>query len=330
MANADSGPRSPSRFFSYRWAYQFLAYFLWFNLGFVCFVCGELAGFAPAYLIWNLISGSYPGIEGLAMQGVLGFDFGYDGWNNTLPTLATIALLIGAIALFIAPQSNSAKYLPAMRGLHLRAKLSIAFVTGVTATALLAAMLDILHINLLPLFDQTGLMPTHGWTYSWRYKPTDYSPSSGIISLVSLGSLFISIIGAGTITFGVMSFATLGRDRYWQSERWTLLLTLCGIFLILVSGLFLRDDYFDYRNNEQFLGGCYTAWICGWLVLTYAWTCRTMLLMMMMKYEQAAVDADQPICFACGYDLRMLESDRCPECGTSVHPVVLKKMKARA
>lgn len=124
-----------------------------------------------------------------------------------------------------------------------------------------------------------------------------------------------------------MFLTNLGRDRYWQVERWTLVHTLGGIALILFSYIYTRNESYHYERHSFLLGGCYTSWVIGWITLTFAWTCRTALLMMMRTYEKASVNSDEPVCFACGYDLRMLVSDKCPECGTALRPELVKKLK---
>lgn len=307
--------------------YQVLTGLLWLNLLIIIFSSTELGNLAPAYLIQNLITDQYSGLAGLSLHGVFGLDFYYN--KTEFAALICIVFLCASIAGFIIPESGKTKYLPAVRSMHLRAKIACALMIGISAAAFAAGVLDALQIDLVPFFTELGWMPAApGWYSSSTVN--NYAPTRGIISLVSLASLTITVFVFGSAAFISMFFINIGRDRYWQVEKWTLILTLGGIALILPSYIFVRDDSYAYYGHTVLLGGCYTSWVIGWIVLTFAWTCRTLLLMMMRRYESAAVDSDEPTCFACGYDLRMLMSDRCPECGTAVHPEVVSKLRADA
>lgn len=326
MANADSGINSASRFFNYRWAYITLAGLLWFNLILMMSATDQVALFAPTYLVWNVLSGQIPDVAELSVQGVLGFDFGYGAPAGA----AFVSILFVAlfVACFIVPESGETKRLPAMRGMHLRAKITAAFMVGIAVVALMVGLLDALNIDMLGVFQTLGWMQARN-LQGFIYVPDSFEPESGMISMISLGSLIAGIVSAGLASFGFMSLTKLGRDRYWQIERWTLFITLSGVVLILLSIPFIEQDNYIYRRHYVYLGGCYTSWIIGWILLTFAWTCRTILLMMMQVYEKASLESDEPNGFACGYDLRMLTSHQCPECGTVITEKRMKKIKRR-
>ena len=323
MADADSGTNPASRFFNYRWAYISLACLLWFNLLLVMTGEGEMALFAPTYLIWNVLTGDFTKIGELSAQGVFGFDFGYGDASGA--AFLALLLMAGLIAAFITPESGQTKRLPAMRGLHLRAKLIASFIIGLASAAIIAGLLDAVNADMVKFFTNLGLMPVQNY-HGFITIPDNFRPRSGIISLLSLSVLAAIVMFAGGASFIFMCLTKLGRDRYWQVERRTLFLTLISLAMIILSLPFLENDIYIYYYHDIFLGGCYTTWIVGWMILTFAWTCRTILLMMMQSYEQASLESDEPNCFACGYDLRMLTTPQCPECGTPVSPKRMEKI----
>lgn len=337
MAHVNSGQPSPSRFFGFRWAYVLLATILWaFFLPLIWTQTDHQAYWNPTYLLLNLLSEVGLDVPWMRLHGVFGFslyDFSYrsmgisDYWVDPMlaATLITTVLLVGSAVAFIIPERGRAKNLPATRGIHLRGKLATVLVLGISLTALAAGFLDLVDIDLRPMFGDLGWLPPIN---TWRYgsNTLTYFPFEGVSKPVSWVSTLAGVFIFGAFTWLLITFVRPGRDRYWHAERWTLIFTLFGLALILFGILGMRSGYF-YLDIELFLGGCYTTFIIGVFTLTWAWTCRTALFMMMKRYEKAAVDSDEPACFACGYDLRMLASDKCPECGTAVHPEVLIKIQ---
>lgn len=176
MAKADSGIQSPSRFFSFRWMYVVLASVLWLNLLIIIFSTSEFGNLAPAYLIQNMITGRYSDLAGLGLHGVFGLDLYYNHEGSA--AFAFVILLGVSIAALIVPESGNSRHLPALRGMHLRAKIVCALATGVAATAFIAGLLDVLEVDLVPFFTEMAWMPVKP---SWHYSSTatDYEPSSG-------------------------------------------------------------------------------------------------------------------------------------------------------
>jgi predicted RNA-binding Zn-ribbon protein involved in translation (DUF1610 family) len=326
MAYPDSTINPAARFFNYRWAYITLFCVLWFNLFLMLVGDNQVALFAPAYLIWNVFSGQIPEIAELSVQSIFGFDFGFG--TPIVPGFIVLLLLIGCVACLIVPEFGKVNRMPAMHGLHVRAKLIVSLIAGLSSTAFIAGVLDALNIDMVQVFLKLGMLKVQNHS-GFIYAPDSFRPKSGIISLISLGSTALGVSAFGGITFVYMCLAKLGRDRYWQVERWTLLLTLFGIALVLLSLPFIEWDNSAYQRHYIFLGGCYCSWLIGWITLTFAWTCRSILLMMMQQYEKAALESDEPNCFACGYDLRMLTSNQCPECGTTITEKRFEKIKKR-
>ena len=342
MSKTDSGIKSPSRFFGFRWAYVLLAAVLWaFLLPLIWIEADHDALWTPGFLLFNLIAETSLDASWLRLQGVFGlnlYDYSYGTWSSggywvdpmfAAAVLATL-LLIGSILAFIIPERGQAKSLPATRGIHLRGKLATALVIGMALTAMTAGFFDLADIDLKPTFNELGWLTASstGWGYGWQMLT--YYPDAGIAKPVSWIGTCAGVFVFGLLVWLLTTFVRPGRDRYWHAERWTLIFTLFGLALC-IAGLFgMRDDAWAYSELELFLGGCYTTFIIGLFTLTWAWTCRTAMFMMMRRYEKEAIDSDEPICFACGYDLRMLGSDKCPECGTQVHPEVLVKIRAQA
>ncbi|MGB0769030.1 MAG: hypothetical protein ACPGYV_15135, partial [Phycisphaeraceae bacterium] len=263
---------------------------------------------------------------GLGLDGVLNFDL-YR--HNAEAAFVAVILIAAALCLFMIPQSGQTKTMPAMRGMHTRAKIVFSLTIGLLGASAVAGLIDALGVDVVPMLVELGVLPPPNNTFSRFYQPS-FAPSDGILSVVSLISLSLLILPTAAVAFFLMSITTLGRDRYWQVERWTLLLTLAGLGLVVFSVVFVEEDAYSYYYHDHFLGGCYSAWFVGWAVLTFGWTCRTMLLMMMRQYEKAIADSDEPICFACGYDLRILTGETCPECGTPVSVKLLAKRRAIA
>lgn len=339
MVDATSGIKTPSRFFSFRWVYVLTTLLLWWYLLSFMFVEVDYVdiSYSPSYLLYNFL-GEF-GFEGPAGQldGVFGFYLYEDpyGWpyggttrSHLLPKMSTAGYLssavIAALAIaFVIPEAGKSKNLPATRGVHFRGKLATSFIVGLALTATLAGAIEFLQIDLITLFQGLGWLPSSAGPYGYGWN--DFFPPSGDIVLpVSWIGMLTGTFLFGAIVFTCLSFIRLGRDRYWQAERWTLILTVCGA-LIVIASLFSRS--LSYANYETFLGGAYTTHVVGLFLLTWAWTCRTGVFLMLMRYEKAANNSDAPACFACGYDLRMLTSNKCPECGTPVNAALLSKIQ---
>ena len=199
---------------------------------------------------------------------------------------------------------------------------------GLVMTALVAGAIDIFDYNtpIADFFAEQGWLPsgaTGGGLYSMGWYDNIYWPDWGIAARVSWVCTLGGVFGFGLIAWIVLSLVPLGRDRYWQAERWTLVFTLLGAVLVAVGLLGLNVDhgyggYRDYSGLEVFLGGLYTTFVVGLFMLTWAWSCRTGLFLMLRRYENAVNDPDNPVCFACGYDLRGTNVSQCPECGAAI------------
>ena len=338
MPHAESGIRSPSRYFGFRWAYVLLTTVLWtFFLSLIWVETDYSTFWTPAFLLLNLIGGSGFDAVWLRLHGVFGLnlhDYSYTAWSpvgywiDPLFASATIStiLLVGSVLAFTIPERGQAKNLPATRGIHLRGKLATSLLLGMALTATAAGAIDLASIDLKPTFNEIGWLPhVSGWYFGGPILT--YFPDGAIAKPITWISVVCGVLVFGTFAWLLVTFVRPGRDRYWHAERWTLIFTLLGLCLTTLGLFGMKSDTWVYRELEVFLGGCYSTFIIGLFLLTWAWTCRTVLFMMMKRYEKAAVDSDEPACFACGYDLRMLTTDKCPECGTSVHPEVIHKLR---
>lgn len=342
MAEQPSGPRSPSRFFSFRWAYLFLTAVLWsFFLPLIWTEPDLEAFWTPTFLLLNLLGEAGLGASWMRLHGVYGFSL-HDWWYAVNPgdyliepmfgaTAVCTVLLIGAILAFVVPESGRSKNLPAVRGVHTRGKLAAGLVLGMAMTALVAGVIDVSGLDLRPQFEELGWMSTSSvFNHPWYYgaNTLTYLPAGGVARPISWVSTLLGVFMFGALAVALLTFVRPGRDRYWQAERWTLIFTLLGLVLTLFGMFGMRQESYYYSDLELYLGGCYTTFVIGFFTLTWAWTCRTGLFLMCMRYEKASRNADEPRCFACGYDLRMLVSDKCPECGTPVKPELMDKIRA--
>ncbi|MEM6505355.1 MAG: zinc ribbon domain-containing protein [Planctomycetota bacterium] len=340
MGNTSSGTKTPSRFFAFRWAYLLLAAVIWFTLISVLFLPyqgGRENWLRSVNLLVSTLS-SEDDVSSLQLHSVFGMDLNDQNWVGLdtdslispldIMSVIWLAVIILLVVGYTVPEAGQAKNLPATRGIHQRARIVAALVIGLGATALVAGVLNFLGLNdeLIDFFHNQGWVSVSGFGWSGP----DYAPSYGIAKPVSWTATYFGIFSFGLAAWLVFTFLPLGRDRYWQAERWTLIFSLVGLSLA-ISGLigiaWNQDEFLDYDWMEVYLGGAYATWVVGISILAWAWTSRTIMFMMIRKYEEAAVNTETPTCFACGYDLRMLTSDRCPECGSPINPKLLTKIR---
>ncbi|MBX2851697.1 MAG: hypothetical protein KTR15_08135 [Phycisphaeraceae bacterium] len=350
MAKTNSGITSSSRFFSYRWLYIGSTLFLWYaTITLIFFDPGYRFDkiLHPDTVIRSLVFGLESDLLYNRLHGVFAFDFQQNffyhfdldsDWLHSINLAAAIAtvFLATCVLLYVIPERGQSKTLPAKRNFHFRACLVSALVFGLASTALMASFVDTFGFNGditrvlkdLNWLDDSPMRTYGGW--GTNYYGVTFMPVQGI----AVPASWITTITC-TAMFGIVGWVAvtklLARDRYWQAERWTLLLSMMGGLLIATG---LTGIYLDQTNGrqygilDQFLGGAYTGFMVGIFTLTWAWTSRTCIFLMINRYEKAAVETDEPTCFGCGYDLRMLSSEKCPECGTRVNPKLLAKIRS--
>ena len=347
MADAGSGIKSPSNYFSFRWLYIGVTLFLWYAV--ITSTFFEFSYSHDGIFEFNTIVRIFffnygSDVIDSRLHGVFGLQLLFEPFGRLhiggidLPEAIDLAggclvLLLALLALlFVVPSSGKASDLPARRAVHGRARLTTALVIGFFTTALIACSIDILGLNdtVSEWLNDIGWLPdTTHWHPFGSYAYLSYEPDYGIAKHVSWITTVGLTLVSGVAAWAFMTFVQVGRDRYWQSERWTMILSIAGgaMMVLAMIGLHTGDtDHEKYLHLEIFLGGSYSALIVGLFVLTWAWTCRTCLFLMVRRYEKAMVDPSNPQCFACGYSLHGLTSSKCPECGTPVHPTVLNKI----
>ena len=343
MANADSGIRSPSRYFSFRWAYIFLSIFAWaFFLSLVLLPGDFEYWWSPDFMAWYTIFGPDADHLKMRLHGVLGLYFEGSFWERWegledalypihLAAFCSITMLIILIACYVVPKSGKTIGLLAIRGVHTRGKITASIVLGLMATAAFAGVIDIFQVNIDSFFIDTSIHSATSNVPAPPFGPLDieYRPQSGIAHPISWISVLLIMLIVGFFALLTLSYALIGGDRYWQAERWTLVYSLLGLVMILTSIFGIQEDHWAYRSCDQYLGGCYSMFIVGWFAIVWAWTCRTIMFMMVRRYEEAALKGEETTCFACGYDLQMLTSNRCPECGIGIKTELLEKIRNR-
>ncbi|MEM9346987.1 MAG: hypothetical protein AAGB26_10265 [Planctomycetota bacterium] len=340
---ADSGNKSPSRFFGFRWAYLFLCLFSWsFFLSLVLLPGDFDYWLTPDFMAWHTVFGSDAEHLKLRLHGVFGLYFEGSIWHDWdefedmfypihLGAFSCIATLATLIACYVVPASGKSISFLAIRGIHTRGKITASIVLGLMVAGSFAGLVDMFDIDIDSFFVDTGI---HAITSNVPPPPVgplsiDYRPQSGIAHPISWVSVVLVMTLVGFFALLTLSYAFIGGDRYWQAERWTLIYSVLGLTMIVTSLFGIEENYWVYRSCDRYLGGCYSMFVVGWFGLVWAWSCRTILFLMMKRYEQAAIKAEQTTCFACGYDLQMLTSDHCPECGIGITEELLQKIRSR-
>ncbi|XAL99979.1 hypothetical protein OT109_01065 [Phycisphaeraceae bacterium D3-23] len=340
-----SGASTIARYFAFRWAYLFLSFILLCVLMSLLFIgnlyySDAVPWWSPSFLIYSGWPG-WPGVIGETaasrLHGFLGLDFDAYGWRRgpaawwiqeplNIAAIVVSVLLIVATALFIIPAQGSAKNLPASRPIPLRGRITAALVNGFIAAALFAGIIETTGFDVIPVLDKLGWLvpaqPQNINSYGYYYPPPDrLMPTWGIWSMASWLSTSLIALPVAPASIGVGIFWPPPRDRYWQTERRTLIYTVLGLAMIAASSALCDDDPDNYTYHEHFLGGWFSVWLVGWWVLTWAWLSRTALFFMLRRHDLALTDPDNPACFACGYNLRgsiMAKQTKCPECGTPI------------
>ena len=250
-----TGASTIARYFAFRWAYLFLSLILLCVLMSLLFIgnlyySDAVPWWSPSFLIYS----GWPGVIGETaasrLHGFLGLDFDVYGWRTgpaawwilepmNLASIAVSVLLIAATALFIIPAQGSAKNLPASRPIPLRGRITAALVNGIIAAALFAGVIETTRFDVVPALDGLGwLTPA---TQSYYPPPNRFTPTWGIWSMASWLIAFLVALPVALGSLAVGIFWPAPSDRYWQTERRTLIYTLLGLSMIAAASA-LCDD----------------------------------------------------------------------------------------
>jgi len=303
---------------------------------------GYLGVFEPQTIVRAAVFDSDSALTEAKLQGVFAFDlssqyaarFGFHAdvlRTETISALLVLLFLIALIMGYTVPEQAKSKTLPARRGLHTRSKAAASIVIGIACTAIVPGVVDVSGLNpsLTTTFSDLDLLNT-SISY-WLPPGVSYHPNYGIAPPITWVTCLCSALAFSFAAWLLTSKVQVGRDRYWQSERWTLYFTALGGFMVLLGIIGLERDQthgFDYLDLAYFLGGSYTTFMVGVFTMTWAWTSRTIMFMMIRRYEKEAATSSETICFACGYDLLMLTTEECPECGMKLSVEMLEKIRA--
>ncbi len=240
-----------------------------------------------------------------------------------LPAAATLTLLVATL-FYLLPTRSTSKLLPAMRRPTWLSLATLTFMLSLLLTGVVWAVLDYLF-QVEEILDPLVGQPTHRIGVPEGFFHNHYGYASNIYLAwwsfpLFAGCIFIlAFLACGTM---VLLRNRGQRQRYWQHERDTRMVLLLGlgvalacVVLVEVANAYSDWTYFDWEDS-----GTYTAVLIGLFVALWAFGCRVVLLLMLGRYERAAENLDEPICFACGYDLRgtLGHGHACPECGQPI------------
>ena len=276
----------------------------------------------------HLTRAYWTGQQGDVSFGYLGGAFGIDptsayGWGRTDPlwlssfALALVLLWLALVPLYLGLRGRTRQRWTVRTPLHAGA---------ILATAVMAGMLSTGAVSLaLMLWDPLL------WG-RFIYLPLNWP---GIEALIMRGqrrppwwagsitplTLTILLIGAW-----VVALRWRGRDlaAYWRLVRVTRWLAIAAITLWLARWAvpYLRPappppwPFGAWAMHSAL----HTASFAATSVLVWVAAVRTWLLFRYRAFEQAETE---PVCFACGYDLRgsiPAGSTHCPECGMKISP----------
>lgn len=116
--------------------------------------------------------------------------------------------------------------------------------------------------------------------------------------------------------------------RYWKAgDRYTQLTRMIrGLLVGSILEVFVATAVhaFTYRRDDCYCcRGSYTGLVFGGTVLLWVFGPGIVLLYKREKYRQRLL---VPVCLECGYDLRGITADKCPECGEAIPREIVQRM----
>ncbi|GEM_PF-971085 len=116
--------------------------------------------------------------------------------------------------------------------------------------------------------------------------------------------------------------------RYWKAgDRYTQMTKMIrGLLVGSVLEVFVATTVhaFAYRRDDCYCcRGSYTGLVFGGTALLWVFGPGIVLLYKREKYRQRLL---VPVCLECGYDLRGITAEKCPECGKAIPSEIVERM----
>lgn len=272
--------------------------------------------YIPAVALTELFHRFNPGdfFEWTGLSYVFGYEL-YSGglvgrsFNVMYVVAALLVTLVYTICMWTFTYSpRIIRQLPALRPLSWWQRIVAAWMAALLVTA--AAWL---------VMDETNLwQDVYGWFSSTSYSQPQLSNVRwqyfGVPNLWWAGPAMLGVAFAGCLVLFLR--ARSEDDRYWKLERLTRRFALAALAIWVWTGV-----HAWFGEAEDVYEDGYTAGVLCTFVLLWAVGVRALLLLQLRRYERVRDDTDEPICFACGYDLRgslPAGAVSCPECGTPI------------
>ena len=117
--------------------------------------------------------------------------------------------------------------------------------------------------------------------------------------------------------------------RYWRAgDRYTQLTRMIrGLLVGSILEVFIATTVhaFTYRRDDCYCcRGSYTGLVFGGTALLWVFGPGLILLYKRERYRQRLL---VPVCIECGYDLRGIAAEKCPECGQTIPREVVERMR---
>ena len=261
------------------------------------------------------------GAFGLGFSPTYGGSGGFPLWSRGL-ALALILLWLTLVPLFLGLRGRTRQRWPARTPLHVGAIVAAAIMagflsTGAIALGLVAYRPDMwLQFISLP-FRLPALQPL-----------AQTGPSPVALSVAAAVPVTLTVAMTGAWAAGLAWSRRQQTVGYWRLERVTRWLAIAAIALWL--GRWIVPQFGSIQPGPGWgvpamTQALHTASFAATSVLVWVAAVRTWLLFRYRAFEQAETE---PVCFACGYDLRgsiPAGATHCPECGMRISAELLAK-----
>jgi len=279
-----------------------------------------------AGLTWVVLPLVIGGRQAVGLLGVIGF--------NTESSLVYAAVLIVYLGLFLCTQwiflrpRRQWTMRQTFRGRPMKRSIfSAALISSLLSVGLAATLLEV-----------------PDW---WRYVvSSDWAPGQGLGAVSSAPSddstsptstptqrnfddvdfrVWPGLL-AIAIAWGFWAFMFW---RYWKAgDRYTQLTRMLrGLLVGSILEVFIATTVhaFTYRRDDCYCcRGSYTGLVFGGTALLWVFGPGLVLLYKRERHRQRLL---LPVCIECGYDLRGISVDKCPECGKPIPAEVVERMR---
>ncbi len=280
-------------------------------------------GWAHGAWLLHLIRAYWTGQQGGVSFGYLGGAFGIDPaspfWGRADPgllsslALALVLLWLALVPLYLGLRGRTRQRWPARTPLHAGAIVAAAIMAGVLSTGAVALLLVLWDPR---LYEQFTRFP---YKLPWL---TAVGPGrQPVWWAVAVAPVALTVAMTG-VWAAVLAWSRRYRKvGYWRLERVTRWLAVAAIALWLGRWVVPHLASVQPGPGWGFSAmevALHTASFAATSVLVWVAAVRTWLLFRYRAFEQAETE---PVCFACGYDLRgsiPAGSTHCPECGMKI------------